>query len=133
MEKLIDELKKLVPFKDSTEAGDVVLIAFKKQNQIVHAVVREIVRDTTKRDEWWHVGLQFLTVPSRQATWTLRTAQFTGMEVFGMGDEDLFMKAVDVQLPPAEGTESTESAPLRGTAERKVVDIGELRKKREKR
>jgi len=96
MEKLIAELKQIVPFKDNTDIGDLVLIVSKEPQMLAYALVTDIVRDTTRKDEWWHLSLTFLTVPPRQITWTLRTAQMTGMEVFTMGGEERFVKAVNL-------------------------------------
>jgi hypothetical protein len=99
MEKLVDELKQVVPFKESTDIGDIVLIVAKEPQMLVYALVTDITRDTTRKDEWWHIALTFLTVPPQELTWTLRTAQMTGMEIFTMGGEERFVKAVN--LTPA--------------------------------
>ena len=87
MEKLVAELKQVVPFKDSTDIGDLVLIVAKEPQMLVYALVTDISRDTSRKDEWWNLSLTFLTVPPQETTWTLRTAQMTGMEVFTMGGE----------------------------------------------
>jgi hypothetical protein len=96
MDKIVEDLKKLVRFKDTVEAGDIVLIAAKKPQMLVYALVSDIVRDDTKRDEWWHVSMQILSLPPRKVTWILRTQQMTGLEIFSMDGEDRFMKAVDL-------------------------------------
>lgn len=98
METLVNDLKKLVPFKDTIEAGDIVLIAAKKPQMLVYGVVNDIVRDETKRDEWWHVSMHILSLPPRLVTWTLRTPQMTGLEIFTMDGEERFMKAVRVDM-----------------------------------
>ncbi len=95
MEKLVEELQQLVSFKESTDIGDIVLIAAKEPQMLVYALVTDITRDRTRKDEWWHLGLTFLTVPPQDVTWTLRTAQMTGMEIFTMGGEKRFVKAVN--------------------------------------
>jgi hypothetical protein len=107
MEKFIKELRQIITFKDSTERGDIVLIAAKTPPMLVYALVTSIERDTARKDEWWHVGLSLLMVPPQQATWTLRTSQMTGMEVFTMGGEQRFVKAVDfgVMKNPAAGND----------------------------
>ena len=104
MDKIVKDLKKLVPFKDTLETGDIVLIAAKKPQMLVYGMVCDIVRDETKRDEWWHVSMHILSLPPRKATWTLRTSQMTGLEIFTMDGEERFMKAVDFgdKPPPAE-------------------------------
>lgn len=112
MEKLLTELKQIVPFKDSTDIGDLVLIVAKEPQMLVYALVTDIARDTTRKDEWWHLSLTFLTVPPQQLTWTLRTAQMTGMEVFTMGGEERFVKAVNlapsISTPPEKKNEGKE-------------------------
>lgn len=94
MEQLVAELKKILPFKETTTTGDIVLIAAKNPQMLLYAVVGDIVRDETRRDEWWHVTLHLLSIPLQTVMWTLRTAQFTGQEVFTMGGEGRFIKAV---------------------------------------
>jgi len=96
METLINDLKKLVPFKDTLAAGDIVLIAAKKPQMLVYALVADISRDETKRDEWWHVTMHILALPPTKATWTLRAPQMTGLEIFTMDGEERFMKAVSL-------------------------------------
>ena len=61
MDNIIKDLKKLVPFKDTLEAGDIVLIAAKKPQLLVYGVVSDIVRDDTKHDEWWFVNMHILS------------------------------------------------------------------------
>ncbi len=95
MEKTLDELKKLVTLKDSTVTGDIVIVVTENPQMVAYALVRGISRDTGKRDEWWHVDLLFLTVPPQPVSWTLRTAQVTGQEVFTMGGDKRFIAAID--------------------------------------
>jgi hypothetical protein len=96
LERLVDELKEVVPFKQTTDVGDLVLIASEEPRLMLYAVVTSIERDPSKRDEWWHLGLTFLTVPLQHVIWTLRTAQLTGQEIFTMGGEKRFFKAVSI-------------------------------------
>ena len=95
MEKLVEELKSIIRFKDTTVEGDIVLIAAKQPHLLVYALVKSIERDTSRKDEWWHIDLSVLSVPPQEMTWTLRTAQMTGLEIFTMGGEERFFKAVD--------------------------------------
>jgi len=95
MEKFVEDLKRLVRFKDTTAVGDIVLVAAQKPQMLVYALVTEIVRDESRQDEWWHVTLQFLVVPLQKAIWTLRMPQLTGLEIFTMDGEARFVKAVD--------------------------------------
>ena len=106
MDKIIKDLKKLVPFKDTIKTGDIVLIAARKPQMLVYAVVSSIVRDHAKRDEWWNVSMHILSLPPRKVTWILRREQMTGQEIFTMDGEQRFMKAVDFDAkgpsPPQE-------------------------------
>ncbi len=100
MHKLVEELKGLLTFKDTTDIGDIVLIVAKEPQMLLYALVRDIERDASRRDEWWHVHLSFLAIPIQQTTWTLRTEQLTGMEIFTMGGEERFVKAINFGGPP---------------------------------
>ncbi len=96
MEKLVEELRQIVPFQDTTDIGDIVLIVSKEPQMLVYALVTDINRDASRKAEWWNVSFTFLTVPPQEMTWTLRTAQMTGMEIFTMGGEERFVKAVNL-------------------------------------
>lgn len=96
MKKIIEELKQLVTFKDTTTAGDVVLIAAKEPQLLFYAYVNRIERDHSRKDEWWHLHLTILSLPLQQITWTLRFEQMTGKEIFTMGGEERFIQAVDL-------------------------------------
>ena len=100
MEQIVEELKKIVSFKDQTDCGDIVLIVTENPQAYVYALARGFERDVTRRDEWWHVSLQLLTVPVQNVTWTLRPEQFTGQEIFTMGGDKRFIKAVDLGEAP---------------------------------
>ncbi len=95
MQKLVDELKTMLDFKDTTNVGDVVLIAAKEPQMLIYAYVSRIERDTSRRDEWWHVDLDMLSIPLQKMTWTLRWEQMTGREIFTMGGEGRFVKALE--------------------------------------
>ena len=94
MEKIVSDLKKIVPFKDTVEIGDIVLIAARNPQMLVYALVNDLVRDNTKKDEWYHVSMHILSLPPREVTWILRTEQMSGHEIFTMDGEERFMKAV---------------------------------------
>ena len=70
MKKIVEELRQLVSFKSTTEVGDIVLIAAKEPRMLFYAHVDSIVRDESRREEWWHVGMTILSVPLQQITWT---------------------------------------------------------------
>lgn len=99
MEQLVAELKKILPLKATTEPGDIVIIAAKKPQMLLYAMVGDIVRDQTRREEWWHVTLHLLSIPLQTVVWTLRTPQFTGQEIFTMGGEGRFVQAVQMDRP----------------------------------
>ena len=99
MKKLIAELKGIVEFKETTEVGDLVLLVAKEPQMLVYALVTGIERDRTRKDEWWHLHMQVLTVPLQPLTWTLRREQFTGREIFTMGGEERFVQAVRIDMP----------------------------------
>ncbi|OGQ99700.1 MAG: hypothetical protein A2505_09350 [Deltaproteobacteria bacterium RIFOXYD12_FULL_55_16] len=92
MEKIINELKNIFVFKETTQVGDVVLLVTER---IMYAMVTGIERDYAKKEEWWQVSMQLLTIPPQKTAWTLRTPQFTGQEIFTMGGEPHFVKAID--------------------------------------
>lgn len=99
MDKIVAELKKICRFKDTTGAGDIVLIVAESPHAILYGVVAEMTRDVTRKDEWWHVTMHLLAIPTQKVTWTLRTEQFTGQEIFTMGGEKRFIKAIDMGEP----------------------------------
>jgi len=114
MEKMVAELAQILSFKDTTEVGDIVLVAAKEPQMLVYARIEKIDRDPNRREEWWHVSMTMLTLPLQKITWTLRTEQMTGQEVFTMGGEERFVKAIDfggmsVKKKPAEKTRSKQS------------------------
>lgn len=96
MEKFVEELRKAVCFKKSTEVGDLVLVVIDKPRSLLYARVKDFERDHTRREEWWHLTLQLLTVPPQEVQWTLRRAQFSGQEIFTMGGDKRFIQAVDL-------------------------------------
>ncbi|PIE59685.1 MAG: hypothetical protein CSA32_02540 [Desulfobulbus propionicus] len=98
MEKLVSDLKKVLPFKAATNVGDIVFVASKKPQIMSYAVICSIERDDTRKEEWWHVTMQFLGVPLQKVTWTLRTPQFTGQEIFTMGGEGRFIQAIQPDI-----------------------------------
>lgn len=108
MEKLVAELKKLVEFKKDIDTGDIVLIAAENPQMLAFAVIIDIVRDPTRKDSWWHVSMRMLSVPLQSVTWTLRTEQMCGREIFTMGGDKRFMAPVCIQ-PPGKGKTDSES------------------------
>ena len=106
MEKLVAELKKMVEFKKDIDTGDIVLIAAENPQMLVYAVITDIVRDSTRKDPWWHVSIRMLTVPMQSVTWILRTEQMCGREIFTMGGDKRFMAPVCIRSSGQEQTDS---------------------------
>ena len=96
MKKIVEELKQLIAFKQATDVGDIVLIAAKEPRMLFYAYVNKIERDSSRKDEWWHLHLTLLAVPLQRITWTLRTEQMCGQEIFTMGGEERFLQAIDL-------------------------------------
>lgn len=97
MEHVLRKVRELIPFKDSTNVGDIVLVISQEPDNLYYAFVSNIERDTSRKDEWWHVSMQILTFPIQNITWTLRSPQFTGQETFTMGGVPHFIQAVQLQ------------------------------------
>lgn len=100
MEKLVEELGFQVPFKERTEIGDTVIMLRANEDGRIsghYARVLGFDRDTTKKDEWWHVHFVFLELPPQPGTIILQTPHFTGQEIFTMGGRKVFIKAVNFE------------------------------------
>lgn len=102
METMVQELKKLIAFKDSTSPGDLILVAIEKTKSVFYALVTDISPDPSRREEWWHLTLQILSLPPQQVVWTLREPQFTGKEIFTMDGDGRFMQALDFAVEKPE-------------------------------
>ncbi len=115
MDKIVEELNKIFHLKDSTVEGDIVVIVTEKPQSLIYALVTGFEADVSRKEEWWHVSLQLLTVPPQKTAWTLRTPQFTGKEIFTMGGEKRYIKAVDFFGPktrPLTGRKKTKNAKI---------------------
>lgn len=108
LEELVTELKKHVVFKENTVTGDLVLIAADNPRMLVYARVEAIEPDSGRKESWWHLTMQLLTVPPQLIVWTLREPQFTGREIFTMGGDQRFMQAVQLEEVPADADSGTE-------------------------
>jgi hypothetical protein len=98
MEGMVEELQYQVPFKETTEVGDLALMLRENDDgrvSMVYARVMGFDRDSSKRDEWWHVHFVFLEVPPLPRTIILQTPHFTGQEIFTMGGRKVFIKALN--------------------------------------
>ncbi|MCW5201308.1 hypothetical protein VU10_03370 [Desulfobulbus sp. US1] len=118
MEKIVKELKNLVPFKETTDVGDIVLVVVEETEMAGYALITGIEPDHTRKDEWWEVHMQLLSVPPQPLVWTLRTEQFTGQEMFTMGGKARFVQAVHFETE----TGLRDAAPqpkIDGSAEKK--------------
>ena len=96
MDQLVEELKTVIPLKNTTEIGDIVIVVGHEPQMLLYGKITSIVRDPSKKEEWWNIGLTFLTVPLQNVVWTLRTEQMTGQEIFTMGGEKRFFQAVRI-------------------------------------
>ena len=101
MEKLVEELKAVIPLKSDTDIGDIVIVVGQDPQMILYGAVTSILRDTSKKEAWWNIGITFLTVPLQKVVWTLRTEQMTGKEIFTMGGEKRFFQAVALEAKPS--------------------------------
>lgn len=114
MEKLVEELKFQVPFKEKTEIGDTVIMLRENEDGQISghfALVLGFERDATKKDEWWHVHFVFQELPPQPRTIILETAHFTGQEIFTMGGRKVFIKAVNFEAYADESAASSQPLP----------------------
>jgi len=111
IETLVEELRAVIPFKNSTEKGDIVLVITQDPQVLLYGIVTTIERDTTKKEEWWNIGVNFFTVPLQKVVWTLRTDQMTGKEIFTMGGEKRFFQAVEME-PGTDMNQEKEGKPI---------------------
>ena len=125
MKELVNEIKKIVPLKSTTNEGDIILVAAKQPQMLFYASVTKIERDTTRRDEWWHLHFTILSVPLQQMTWTLRTEQMTGQEIFTMGGEERFVQAV--KLAEADKTSEVISQKEKSVTEAKKSPLKRIK------
>lgn len=102
MDTLVQELEKLLSFKDTTTEGDIVVLASAEPEMLLYALVTGITPDPQRKKNWWNISMQVLTLPPREVIWTLREPQFNGQEVFTFDGVEHFMKAVrfKTELPP---------------------------------
>ncbi|MDR1164888.1 MAG: hypothetical protein LBO66_03280 [Deltaproteobacteria bacterium] len=104
IEKLVGALSQFFSFKESTSVGDILLILSETRPETTlaeYALVREFVRDETKRDPWWHVHMTRLNFPASPAIVTLQESHFTGQEIFTINKLKVFIKALDFAEKPA--------------------------------
>lgn len=127
MQNMVKELQLLVPFKKTTDVGDIILIVAKDPQILQYAVVTNITRDESRKDEWWHMDFSFLSIPIQEATWTLRSPQMTGEEIFTMGGEERFVAAVDIAKGKKISPEVIEEK-LSEKAPAKTKNVGGLRR-----
>ena len=85
---------------------------------LLYAKVGDIIRDQTRREEWWHVTLHLLTLPIQSVVWTLRSPQFTGQEIFTMKGEWRFIQAVQLDQTPPQPVADLNKNDGTGTANR---------------
>ena len=118
MEELVQKLKKIVPFKESTVVGDILLLASHDPQMVVYALVKNIEPDPSRKGAWWHITMHVLAVPPKEVVWTLREPQFTGQEIFTFGGVEHFMKSIHVSFSsvspdPADKDNTKSNSPSR--------------------
>jgi len=124
MKKLVKDLKKKVAFKETVNIGDVVVIAAEEPEMLFFAIIEGIERDNSRKDEWWHVSMQSLTIPLHAMTWTLRMPQMCGQEIFTMGGEERFMAPVKIDF---QGGDQHQGAEGKRKGKKKGGDTVKLR------
>ncbi len=92
--QILAELKKSMSFKDTTAAGDIVLVGMKEG--LLYGVVLDIIPNV--KPEWWDVTFKLLIVPPVNLTWILRTPQMCG-EIFTINGAEHFMIAMEIGQP----------------------------------
>ncbi|GAB4335166.1 MAG: hypothetical protein Kow0089_04760 [Desulfobulbaceae bacterium] len=102
MEQFVAELRDIIPLKETTRVGDIVLLAAEDPLVALYAYVTAIDPDPAGRRSWWNVTLQTLTIPPQEVIWTLREPQFTGKEIFTFEGVAHFLQAVrfEAARPP---------------------------------
>lgn len=123
MDELVAELRERMGFKESINVGDVVLIAAEEPRMLAFAVVTDISPDSTRKDEWWHVGMQMLSVPLQPMTWTLRMPQMSGREIFTMNGKKMFMAPVGIPYDSPRPKPDLEKNPGEGKKKSGVLRI----------
>jgi len=126
MEQMVKELQKLVKFKETTSVGDLVLVVMETPLSCLYALVRSFERDPKKQGEWWTISLHLLSLPPQEISWILRPEQFTGKEIFTMGGDKRFVKAVDLGPMPVPEDQDSDDDIL----EAKLAEKLETKKKR---
>ncbi len=99
LEQIIEELRKVIQFKESTEPGDLVLVLLENPQIAHYGKISAIERDFSKRDGMVAGDFLFVEIPPQKVVWTLRAEQFTGREIFTMGGEKRFMQAIRLGEP----------------------------------
>jgi len=122
-EDVVKKTKETIPLQDDTNIGDIVMI-LTEQGLIGYARIDDIVADKVKKGDWWIVSLRLLHFPPQKVAWILRTPQFTGKEIFTMGGNKMFIKALDF----SKEEEKEEPKPKKETSiQKKIKDRSHLR------
>lgn len=121
MDAILKSLKKSFGFKETTDIGDVIVVVHLDKQMLTFGRVFDILRDETKRGDWWNVYIQYLTIPPHVEAIKLRTPQYSGKEEFTVKGERIFMAALDI--PTVAGTFDKEDEPVKENPF-KVIDGG---------
>jgi hypothetical protein len=90
LHKLLETLKKKMPFKPHTSSGDIILVGMKEG--VFYGVVQSIDKNVKKN--WFNLNFKLLVIPPVDVTWILRTPQMNG-EIFFMDEEEHFVIALN--------------------------------------
>ncbi|MDR1677501.1 MAG: hypothetical protein LBS44_03820 [Deltaproteobacteria bacterium] len=102
VDQIVEELRLKVPFKATTNLGDVILMVRENEAGLVEIMFSRILGlspEIKHRQEWWHVDMVFLTIPLNYATLIVNADQLTGKEIFTINGRKVFLKAVDTESP----------------------------------
>ena len=83
--KFIEDIKEAVPLKETISINDIIIFVIKQY--VVYGMVTEIVKDTAKLGDWWHVSFILFGIPNSKSTIILITPQMTGKEIFTINGE----------------------------------------------
>lgn len=102
--EVVESIREDFNFKDVLGIGDnaIRLVEDGDNVNVMFCRVLDIVRDTSKKNEWWHVTFAVLNIPPVAMTTTLRTEQMTGQETFTIGGVNNFFAPIDFEDEPKE-------------------------------
>lgn len=91
LDRALQDLKKHIQFKETTEPGDVILVGM--PSGLFYGLVQSIDKNIKK--DWYNLNFKLLVMPPADMTWILRIPQMTG-EIFTINEAEHFIIAVDM-------------------------------------